>query len=208
MDIFSECAATPSGLVVEDLRRGGAAGRHCFAGASGASNSGRCGAGVLGWPHGGTPLPRVSQPLRGGASACGGAAGRGVVGAARLVARGAGALAGLAVSGFAGLPGSDLGVEALGLSAKCLSSDMEALRGIQFSWRRPSWTRPCSRGPATGPRAGRRLGRRGASAGRLAAGGSMAVRRGFWRARCAPTRRRRWAGWASWRPWAAGRRGH
>ena len=36
---------------------------------------------------------------------------------------------------------------------------MEALRGIRFSWRRPSWTRPCSREPATGPRAGWRLGK-------------------------------------------------
>ena len=124
-----------SGLVVEDLLRGGAAGRHCFAGASGAPDSGRRGAGVLGWPHGGALLSGVSQPLRGGASACGGAAGRGVGGAARLIVRGvqgrgAGALAGLAagaavpaaapdcqqhaVSGFAGLPGSEPGVAGSG----------------------------------------------------------------------------------------------
>ena len=52
----------PSELVAENLRRGGAAGRHCFAGASGAPGSGRRGAGVLGLPHGGAPLSRVRSP--------------------------------------------------------------------------------------------------------------------------------------------------
>ena len=78
----------PSRLAVEDLHRGGAVGWHCFVGASGAPDSGRRGAGILGWPHGDAPPSGVSQPLWGGTSARGGIAGRGLGGAARLVARG------------------------------------------------------------------------------------------------------------------------
>ena len=45
----------PFELVVGDFRCGGAAGWHCFSGASGAPDSRRRGAGVLGLLHGGAP---------------------------------------------------------------------------------------------------------------------------------------------------------
>ena len=95
---------------------------------------------------------------------------------------------------FLVLPGfrvPNLASRILGLSERCLSSDVEALRGHPVlkaeTFLDPTkfWV-TCY----TGPPAGRGLGRHGASAGTRTAGGSMAARKRFWCARCVPARGR------------------
>ena len=110
---------------------------------------------------------------------------------------------------FLVLPGfrvQNLASRVLGLSARRLSSDMEALQEhpvlLAETFVDPAmFVGTCYRA-AGWQEIGETRG-----FGRDAGGWrDMAARRRFWRTRCALARQRRWAGWTSRRPGAAGRR--